>query len=108
VAHNSGDRPGGIAKISLIIPFKDKPVSAKGEYDPKFGDGDGFVLPGVSSGKKLRVMFPEVKFDQDKYTMNDVANECTITVTIKEFSGEIKERQFKQPCNELSVVGLRK
>jgi hypothetical protein len=107
VGYNSGDRPGSITDIKLDIPFRDKPLSTYGTYDTKVGDGDGFLLPGVTSGKKMRVMFPDVKFDQSKYTKSDLGGECVIEITITEFSGNSTKAAFHKPCDTLSVVGIR-
>ena len=102
VGFNSGDRPGAVTQVDLTIPFKSGPFVAHGVYDPKVGDGDGIV--GVATGKKLRITFPDVKFDSSRLSTDPVTDKCAFSVTIKEFSGQSRPVSFADVCGNLSVV----
>ncbi len=121
-AHNSGNRPGGIHKITLRIPLKDSQYKTMFEGYPVLSvtadkkDNDEYAVPPQNQ-KSIHITFDLKENDlPSKLKMDDFDGKCVISAETSEFprrgidqnsSPEVKPLSISIACNELSVISGR-
>jgi ribosomal protein L40E len=116
-AYNGGNRPGGIKKITLFVPFvnssyaktfDEKPVPLKDvDKDKGQKNDEEYFLP-PQSNKPIHVTF-DLKGIPDNLTTTDFNGMCVITAEISEFSRQGSQsteppKKIPVDCKELSVL----
>jgi ribosomal protein L40E len=100
LASNSGDRPGGIAEITLRVPVKLQQKSFAGILDERVANS--VLSPQQST--QFRVMF---FFEEGKPSEKDIGDKCELVVRTAEFSGHPGSFSFPRPCKDFSMLGNR-
>jgi hypothetical protein len=96
---NDGDRPGGIAEITLVVPMNHVDYKYQGRVDERVSD----TLVSPQQNKQIRVMF-DLGRTIKQAVASDLTGDCKIDVTAAEFSGRAVHFPFTRPCGNLSMV----
>jgi hypothetical protein len=96
---NDGDRPGGIAETTLIVPINHIDYKYPGQVDERVSD----TLISPQQNKQIRIMF-DLGAAIKQPSQSDLTGDCKIDIAGAEFSGKTTPFEFARPCTNFSMV----
>jgi hypothetical protein len=95
---NDGDRVGSIGKVEIRVPLKDQTYTFVSTLDPNSN-------PSVEPNKSQKIRYTlDVGTNLERYTEDDVVDNCVIFVEVREFKKERPSQPLqlsKQDCANL-------